>query len=363
MGNETCRLARRCAFTLIELLVVIAIILILVGLIMPASLRALDKARSAKCAANLSSIYRAYQMRMGDEQKNFRWVPIRSAGWAGILLGYVDGKEKIFRCPADRTGHWGGIDAMVPAEHCWNNAAGGGAYGTIALESGQNFGSLFSGYYGTPGAGWCAFPGATQLYASFSYYIGVPGSTSWHVGVVAFQRDIPNPSMKFKVLKADRKLELVECSFGGGYSCLLNGQGKPNSQIAFTNLAAVPVGTQIKVDMVNYCSYGMNDYDIQGPGWTGLAGGAWMQETYSYFWPRVPSDKVLIMDYTNAQISARAMSAGSVTWATNNFTRHSNRTLANVLYGDGTVRPMDPSSIDPGMPGNYETYWKPEPPR
>jgi prepilin-type processing-associated H-X9-DG protein len=258
------------------------------------------------------------------------------------------------------------MDAMVPAEHRWPHAdvlSGDGVYGTTPLESGQNFGSLFIEYYCSTGLGTVGFSGATQSYGSFSYYIGSPGSTSWSVGIVAYGETISAPGARFKVLKADRQLKIESCDFGvRGYMSILNGQGKPNSQIAFTNIKALAVGTEIKVDMVDHCSYGMNDYDIQGPGWTGLDGGAWMQETYSYFWPRIPADKVLIMDYTNAQINASAMSTGTVSWATNTFARHSNRTLANVLFGDGTVRPMDPVSLDSTTSGNYARYWEPQRP-
>jgi prepilin-type processing-associated H-X9-DG protein len=141
---------------------------------------------------------------------------------------------------------------------------------------------------------------------------------------------------------------------------LYDSKGGFNPQTAATNMSALPAGTRISVGMVNRCSYGMNDYDIEGGLWS--SGADWLLETYSFFMPTVPADKILLMDYTNAQIAAHGMATGTVAWATNNFTRHSNRTLVNVLFGDGTVRPMEPASIDPGASGNYARYWEPQKP-
>lgn len=363
----------RCrAFTLIEMLVVITVIVIIVGLLFPVSMRALDKARTAKCAANMASIYRAYQMRKADENKNPRWVALRSSGWAGVLLAYVDGKGKIFQCPRDRVGHWGGLSAMM---HLGKFGSGGGRvtpgqHGTSQFDSGRNF-NYASRRYWSPG-GPDDWPGGVtglspERYQSVSTYRGALGATSgWSVVFWTARADqydwgfgSGNEAAIFTVLPAQRRLRVVSVSIG---SPLLDGKGAPNAQTGFTNLSSLPANTLIDVDMVTRCSYGMNDHDVEGGILT--SGSDWLHETYSFFWPKVPANKILLMDYTNAQVAAHTMASNSVTWGTNTvaFRRHSASTRANVLFGDGTVQLMDPAAVDPGVPGNYATYWEPERP-
>lgn len=354
--------ALRRAFTMVEMLVVIAIILIIVGLILPAAIKALDKAKSAKCAANMASIYRAYQMRTADEQKNYRWVPIRSAGWAGILLSYVDGKEKIFHCPVDRIGHWGGIDAMV--------SVGSGANMTVTpLETGRNFPARSNAYFG--GSAWVSISSLPDSYLSIGFCNGTPtvpltGSATWTISEMANEGSasattLTDPTFKFTVTVYPAGSSLTNTLTvvrAGSAFPLYDGKGAFNAQLGNSVLSN---GAIIAAGMVTSCSYGMNDYDIEG-GRT--PGSDWMLETYSYFWPKVPASKILLMDYTNAQVSAHTMASNSVTWGANAalFRRHTSRTMSNVLFGDGSVQLMDPATIDPGTAGNYGRYWQPEQP-
>lgn len=365
---KTCALRR--AFTMVEMLVVIAIIIVIVGLILPAALSALDKAKSAKCAANMASIYRAYQMRTADEQKNYRWVPIRSAGWAGVLLAYVDGKEKIFRCPVDRSGHWGGIDAMV--------SVGSGADMTVTpLETGRNFPASSNAYFG--GSAWVTISTLPDSYLSIGFCNGTPtvpltGSATWTISEMAFEGSSPattltDPTVKFTVTVypagslLTNTLTVVRPGSTPPLPAipLYDGKGAFNAQLGNSVLSN---GAVIAAGMITSCSYGMNDYDIEGGRWS--SGSDWMLETYSYFWPKVPASKVLLMDYTNAQIAAHSMASNSppVTWGANaaSFRRHTRRTMSNVLFGDGSVQLMDPATIDPGTAGNYGRYWQPEQP-
>jgi hypothetical protein len=132
------------------------------------------------------------------------------------------------------------------------------------------------------------------------------------------------------------------------------------------NLATFATNSiQISVGMVRHCSYGMNDYDIEGiANWTSGAAGEWMQVTYSYFWPTIPANKIILMDYTNAQVAAHTMATNSTLWGASatTFARHVSRTRVNVLFGDGTVRLMPPAELDPGAAGQYDQYWRPTPP-
>jgi prepilin-type N-terminal cleavage/methylation domain-containing protein len=74
-NNHRLSLARRPmlrAFTLIELLVVVSIIALLVGMLLPASSRAIRQARSAVCKSNLRDLGRSLEMYQFD---NNGWLP------------------------------------------------------------------------------------------------------------------------------------------------------------------------------------------------------------------------------------------------------------------------------------------------
>jgi prepilin-type N-terminal cleavage/methylation domain-containing protein/prepilin-type processing-associated H-X9-DG protein len=105
------RLSTRGGFTLIELLITIAIIGMLVTLMAPNLGSVLDKANSAKCAANLRGIVGAVQLYAQDNDNRYPKIeampsgPVYPAGEAsGTLLGVLSPygvTETTLKCPAD----------------------------------------------------------------------------------------------------------------------------------------------------------------------------------------------------------------------------------------------------------------------
>jgi len=93
--NKTLR-----GFTMVELLIVTIIIAILIGLLMPASLRVRDEALRRKCANNLRQIYVALVSYAQDNNGAFPPDGPPGSSWGNHLYpNYLD-DEKVLDCPA-----------------------------------------------------------------------------------------------------------------------------------------------------------------------------------------------------------------------------------------------------------------------
>jgi len=110
------------SFTLIELLIVIAIIAILAALLLPAIQRARERARQAKCIANVSQIVKGIHMKAMDR----RMMLPKPSGPMEIqqkILDYIPDAE-VFRCPSDR----GADDWPARAANCFDDLGSSYAY-------------------------------------------------------------------------------------------------------------------------------------------------------------------------------------------------------------------------------------------
>ncbi len=96
--SKLCKRFKTKAFTLIELLVVIAIIGILAGMLLPAVAAARERARRARCMANLAEIGKAMKMYSMDHNEKFLSGDFNAGSWADYAKN-----GRLYYCPSDTT--------------------------------------------------------------------------------------------------------------------------------------------------------------------------------------------------------------------------------------------------------------------
>lgn len=353
------------AFTLIELLVVIVIIGILAGLIMSASVGAIATAHRARCAANLSGIFRGYSAWKRDEPEDTMRSYLRAEGWAGVMLSYCRNNSRIFKCPSDKrpTPHFGGVAGLGLQLGRGNIRAlvqfAPGGYVENSNQISGNEGNSPAYWKSTAGVDIRDIRQATNV-MHHSVVVYDQGSakmadkTEWTLVLIqpeGSQGDFMDAKIKFSSITDPGTATLLRGGVDGGNGLpsivLFDGTG---DDVISTNQLPGQIssyaGVCMKLDqpwpvgMVRHCSYAMTDFD---------------QHIRH-------QSRILMLDFTNNMVRASlATNAGAwATWTvTNEFARH--RSKLNVLFADGEVKGMTPAEVDPGIVENYTGKWYVEP--
>lgn len=166
-------------------------------------------------------------------------------------------------------------------------------------------------------------PGGVFRGSTVTLVSGTPGVGLWRVRLTA-----SGGSGSFEAVLSASNSTLATSSWAGSTGARPLVDGAVRKRIAMLSSSA----TTASVDIVTQCSYGMSNC-------TNI----------------LESEKALFLDYYKAEARATgatdAWGAGPKAWA-----RHKGK--CNVMFANGFVRRMDPSSFDPNDPALRARYWE-----
>ncbi len=351
---------RRGGFTLPELLVVMAVIGLLVAMLLPFLNGVFALQRRSACQANLSRIGQAFASHLTKRRfAGHEGAGVAVGDWQHQLLTTLSGQAEAMLCPEDMLGgeHSGLGERAKLDQYYLDIYPGGNFAGSVCLDEDESnefvwklSGTQFEELANTPGHGKGSNPYIHPGYVPDDN----PNVYYWSFEDMAWagspDRDFWDLMFRVETTGLDIALTVVHGQTGYQHHLYLGPPSDPD-RIRLIENCKQHVGETITVEGQAASSYGMNT-------------------VVNRLTPA--SDRILVLDY---QLMTAACSPYDETgdheeqlveqWqpdpndpsAPLPFARHMGK--CNVLFCDGSARPMTTDAIHPDDLDNCRRYWNP----
>jgi len=349
--------SRRKAFTLVELLVVIVILSLLMALLFPSLRGVWQRYNMTRCQSNLFHIYQAFRLRAADEAMGVKQA-YAVAAWTTVLAPYLENDASQFKCTETVAAGVTPIPSITELVELRMHGPGGYIQ---QLEQGPWMLKLSVTQYNKARSmnllsNADAADNINTNYPEFTTYVpdGTP-DVYWlcmedHGGDNDF-KDVMT-QVTVNEVAGEVKLECIS-----GYTIWTENalMDKLTGEVLFTigsnNWDFSPDRTITLEGVAMDASYGMNEYaidkvDRQGKPIRGVGGAG---------------GKILVMDYLKLEAKTTDVWTDEP-WAPDRdgvpvFARHFG--MANILFSDGSVQPVQPDDINPLAPTTAMKWWMP----